>query len=308
MSGMLPWGKRQFCDGNGTPLVGGWVAYCQIGTGGTVFRNVYGDSAETLVLENPVPLDASGRPYSGGSQQSLWGDGSYEEFVYDKDGVLQTSSIITAPLDDLSGNLTVDGTLTVNGATTLNGPLTVNGNETDNGNLSAQNGNFGGLGVSGNASIGGNENVGGALTAGDISTGNIDANSGTIQNLDVPGTLTAGTVNAGQYLNLPATGGGSIMAHGGQATWTVQAPLNPGFGQGLYCNISWPAFPNSTIGVICIGIQVAQPGNPDEPFILGGAPITSTLTNGSCLAYAGVIPFTAYPDQTYPFFWIAFGQ
>lgn len=90
----MPVGVRQFTDGNGAPLVGGWVAYAQVGTGGTVLRNVYADEGETVPLSNPVPLDASGRPYSGGSQCSIWGDGSYEEYVYDANGVLQTSSII----------------------------------------------------------------------------------------------------------------------------------------------------------------------------------------------------------------------
>lgn len=94
MPALLPWGVKQFCDGNGSPLVAGWVAYCQVGTGGAVLRNVYGDEGETVLLQNPVPLDASGRPYSGGSQQSIWGDGTYEEYVYDSQGVLQTTSII----------------------------------------------------------------------------------------------------------------------------------------------------------------------------------------------------------------------
>lgn len=75
-------------------MVGGWVAYAQVGTGGTVLRNVYGDEGETILLQNPVPLDASGRPFSGGSQQSIWGDGAYQEYVYDSSGVLQTTSII----------------------------------------------------------------------------------------------------------------------------------------------------------------------------------------------------------------------
>jgi hypothetical protein len=91
---LLPWGVKQFTDGNGRPLVSGWVAYCQPGTGGTVLRNVYGDEGETVVLQNPVPLNAAGRPYSGGSEQSIWGDGTYEEYVYDYLGNLVTSSLI----------------------------------------------------------------------------------------------------------------------------------------------------------------------------------------------------------------------
>lgn len=94
MAALMPVGIRQFTDGNGAPLVGGWVAYCQVGSGGQIFRNVYANEAETIILQNPVPLDASGRPYSGGSQVSIWGDGSYEEYVYDANGVLQTSAII----------------------------------------------------------------------------------------------------------------------------------------------------------------------------------------------------------------------
>lgn len=94
MPALMPWGVKQFCDGDGNPLVGGWVAYCQVGSGGAIFRNVYADQAETILLQNPVPLDASGRPYSGGSQVSIWGDGTYQEYVYDSQGVLQTSSII----------------------------------------------------------------------------------------------------------------------------------------------------------------------------------------------------------------------
>lgn len=90
----MPVGVRQFTDGNGKPLVSGWVAYAQVGTGGATLRNVYADEGETTPLQNPVPLDASGRPYSGGSQVSIWGDGTYEEYVYDSSGVLQTSSII----------------------------------------------------------------------------------------------------------------------------------------------------------------------------------------------------------------------
>jgi hypothetical protein len=94
MPALIPWGVKQFTDGNGRPLVSGWVAYCQPGTGGTVLRNVYGDEGETVLLQNPVPLNAAGRPYSGGAEQSIWGDGSYEEYVYDYLGNLITSSII----------------------------------------------------------------------------------------------------------------------------------------------------------------------------------------------------------------------
>lgn len=90
----MPVGVRQFTDGNGAPLVSGWVAYAQVGTGGAVLRTVYADEGETIPLQNPVPLDASGRPYSGGSQCSIWGDGAYQEYVYDSNGVLQTSAII----------------------------------------------------------------------------------------------------------------------------------------------------------------------------------------------------------------------
>lgn len=94
MPALMPVGIRQFTDANGKPLVGGWVAYAQSGTGGATLRNVYADEGETTLLQNPVPLDASGRPYSGGSQVSIWGDGVYEEYVYDRNGVLQTTSTI----------------------------------------------------------------------------------------------------------------------------------------------------------------------------------------------------------------------
>ena len=97
MASLLPPARIQYFDGNGAPLVGGSVRFAQPGTGGSVLSPVFADSAQTIPLVNPVPLDAAGITQSGGSQVSVYGNGSYEIFVRDSSGSLIYSALVDAP-------------------------------------------------------------------------------------------------------------------------------------------------------------------------------------------------------------------
>lgn len=219
MAALIPVARIQYTDGNGQPLIGGTVAFCQPNTSGTVFLPVWADEAATIQLTNPVPLDSAGITFSGGSQVSVWGTGVYEEFVRDSNGNLIYSAEVESPLSannpNITGDLHVTGNITAGGNISAGGNLnaagSVNGSSANiSGNItsgSLNTGNItdtGNLTVNGNTNIGGNLGVGGHLTVGngaDISNG-LTVDSGNLNlngnNIDNVGTLTANVINASQ--------------------------------------------------------------------------------------------------------------
>jgi hypothetical protein len=76
---LLPNGKQQFSDQNGTPLAGGSVYFYIPWT--TTPKDTYQDSGATILNTNPVILDASG-------EAIIFGSGTYRQVVYDSAGNL----------------------------------------------------------------------------------------------------------------------------------------------------------------------------------------------------------------------------
>lgn len=156
---ILPNGMNSFTDANGFPLAGGSVAFFVPGT--DTPKDTWQDADQTIINENPLTLDGSGRAL-------LYGIGVYRQIVYDSDGntiwdqltAAYPEMVLTGGLAGGSGNsLTVtvddwnayDGTLlsltakannsgptsiTINGLSpisffkdTLTGPIALQGGE-----------------------------------------------------------------------------------------------------------------------------------------------------------------------------------
>lgn len=96
-AGLTPLGFLTFLDANGNPLVGGSVAYFDLSAPGNL-KPIWADPQQLVPINNPVPLDAAGRPTSGGSEVGIWGTGDYRMIVRDASGVLQWSALTTTPL------------------------------------------------------------------------------------------------------------------------------------------------------------------------------------------------------------------
>jgi microcystin-dependent protein len=71
---LLPPGKQQFFNANGSPLAGGSVTFSVPGT--TTPKNTWQDAAQTILNTNPVALDISG-------SATIYGAGCYREIVRD---------------------------------------------------------------------------------------------------------------------------------------------------------------------------------------------------------------------------------
>ena len=76
---LLPNGKQQFFNANGTPLAGGFVYFYIPGTGTP--KNTYQDSGSTILNTNPLTLDAAG-------EAIIYGSGAYRQIVTDSAGNL----------------------------------------------------------------------------------------------------------------------------------------------------------------------------------------------------------------------------
>lgn len=112
MAGLVPLGFLQFLDLNGDPIVGGSVAYYDPAAPG-VFKSIWADVAQTVPLANPVPLDAAGRPMTGGAEVGIFGTGSYRMMVRDANGALQWSALTfvaleSSDLNSLQSQLTAE--------------------------------------------------------------------------------------------------------------------------------------------------------------------------------------------------------
>ena len=238
MAALIPQGKLQFTDANGSPLVGGSLTYAQPGTGGATLRPIYGDEAETVPLSNPLPLDAGGWPYSGGSQQVIWGFGQYEIFARNASGATIWTAIVDTP-GGLSGG-------TINGSVQINGDLSVVGNITDTLSLATPLANVtqlnaGNVNVSGNMDAAGLLYGGGLITSGDVdasgtvNANEVNANNTNFQYLNFHGATAWGTTNFNDYpiIGVSSLNGGFPKMLGGQgetdSTGHVFVPMSPAF-------------------------------------------------------------------------------
>jgi hypothetical protein len=224
MAVLMPIGIRQYLDANGDPLVGGSVAFAQPGTGGSTLSPVWADEDQTIPLHNPVPLNAAGQPYSGGSAVSIWGSGTYEEIVKNATGgTISTSTIDTRDFitgGTIDGNLVIDGSLEVTGNiigdTQINAPALYG---TDGA-------------ISTDFAVGRNLNVGGILGI----QGGADITGGvTIDTLHVTGNSVislSGTLEAGSI---------SAVAVGGNAAIFNTMDMQGGEIHNLnIANLGWP--------------------------------------------------------------------
>lgn len=83
MAKIMPFFPQQFFDDNGEPLSGGKIYTYEAGT--TTQKATYTTQAGTTEHDNPVELDASGRP---DNNTSIWlGSGAYKIIIKDADGI-----------------------------------------------------------------------------------------------------------------------------------------------------------------------------------------------------------------------------
>lgn len=218
MPSLVPWGVRQYLDGNGKPLVAGSVGFYVVGTSGSQLGPIWADENETVPLQNPIPLDAAGMPFSGGSQVAIWGDGQLQEVVRDSDGVIVTTAIVEFPFSssggtifgdlEVQGNLQLDQTLDVSGDANIDGTMTA-GSINNAGNLE-----IGGILTTGSdIDVGGNANINGSASiVGDVdiqgatTTDGITDSAGiTTTNLGASGTISADEISANEIILAGAT-------------------------------------------------------------------------------------------------------
>lgn len=120
---LLPNGKQQFIDINGSPLVGGTVTFYVEGT--TTPKTTWQDADQTTPNTNPVVLDSRG-------QAIIYGSGIYRQIVRDSDGNTIWDELTTpsstgtfGPEQSITAASTTDlGTLTSNNAL-INGTTTI---------------------------------------------------------------------------------------------------------------------------------------------------------------------------------------
>lgn len=88
---------EQFLDGNGDPLVNGWLRFLVSGTNNTD-KDTFADVSETIANTNPVQLDAEGRV------PNVFGSGSYRIISYTNDPVLNIPAVQLQQFDPVGGD------------------------------------------------------------------------------------------------------------------------------------------------------------------------------------------------------------
>lgn len=105
---LLPNGRQQFLDSNGSPVGGGNVFFYIPST--TTPKTTWQDSGEAVSNPNPVPLDSSG-------EALIYGSGQYRQVVKDALG-----NTVWDALTFSASNVTINGTVcTLGSACTLGG-------------------------------------------------------------------------------------------------------------------------------------------------------------------------------------------
>lgn len=93
----------QFFDGNGDPLVNGWLRFLQSSTNNTL-KNTYADANLSLPNENPLQLDAEGRC------PNVFGQGSYRVDLFYNNTVTNAPGELVQSFDPVSTFDTPAGT------------------------------------------------------------------------------------------------------------------------------------------------------------------------------------------------------
>ena len=109
---LLPNGKQQFIDINGSPLVGGTVGLYIPST--LTPKNTWQNSAQSILNTNPIILDARG-------EAIIWGAGTYRQIVKDASGNTIWDQITNGYGTGSGGSTT---TITVS-----NSPYTISAND-----------------------------------------------------------------------------------------------------------------------------------------------------------------------------------
>lgn len=85
---LIPWVQQQFCDADADPISNGTVVFKATGTDDN--KDTFSDADLSVPNDNPLQLDAGGRPESGAI---FFEPGGYDVFVYDEDDALVYSVV-----------------------------------------------------------------------------------------------------------------------------------------------------------------------------------------------------------------------
>ncbi len=113
---------KQFLDGNGDPLVSGWLKFLVSGTTSTD-KDTYADVDETIANSNPVQLDAEGRC------PNIFGTGTYRVISYTNDPVLGSPDVQIQQFDPVGASLTTGEFSNWDSTATYNIPQIVTGDD-----------------------------------------------------------------------------------------------------------------------------------------------------------------------------------
>jgi len=217
---LLPNGKQQFSDGNGTPLAGGSVYFYIPST--TTPKDTYQDSGATILNTNPVILDASG-------EAIIFGSGTYRQVVYDSAGNLIWDQLTA---DTAVGGLAWGGTSTgtpnaqVIGASSFSQQdgqqisFIVGAALTNTGSATVAPGGGSGISVLKDTVSGPTPLTGGELVAGNVVVLLYDATRGAFHLVDAPQVTTfGGPLTA--IASASTTDLGSVASHNIQVTGTT---------------------------------------------------------------------------------------
>jgi hypothetical protein len=129
----MPFVRPQFLDNNGSPLAGGRLYSYQAGTSNQL--QTYCDALGSTPNQNPVVLDAAGRPVSGSNCGIFLGGNAYKLVLQNSVGALiwTIDNVTASNIGLLSSNNTWTGTNTFNNTFTVNSNASFNAGITSTG-------------------------------------------------------------------------------------------------------------------------------------------------------------------------------
>lgn len=86
----------QYLDGNGDPLINGWLSFLESGSNNTD-KGTFADPSLTVANANPVQLDAEGRV------PNVFGTGSYRVVLFENDELLNQPGVQIDQFDPVGG-------------------------------------------------------------------------------------------------------------------------------------------------------------------------------------------------------------
>ena len=124
-----PWVRPQFLDNTGKPLAGGKLWTYQSGT--SVQQSTYCDALGTVLNQNPILLDAGGRPSGSAGSSScgiFLGANAYKFVLQNSLGsqIWSIDNIAASSTSLLASNNLWTGTNQFNNTTTFSGPVSMN--------------------------------------------------------------------------------------------------------------------------------------------------------------------------------------